>query len=1216
MTEQLNNKETLFAFEILVEYIKMHTTRHVQCYAGEFAVGVRLLDFPTLLIYQPEPDADHSEKENQVTQPTKDTYVFNKGKSCLFKTHLESLHVHLTNTPLYAMVLDVKSEIPRLVGSSLVSLASLMDRVRYDVGVHGIATPSTQAKKGLVDILNLMGEKIGCISLGYKLISLGADLLPHFPENRVLTVGIKHGSGSIKATEHSSTNIGKGKSQPPYINIDNTSSNIIHKNIQMNSQPTETVVPGVKQTVSPAPPSGNSRRPKHHRPVVLDKAVKWHDQERLTEFCPPPLFYNSSVGRQQEREPSQSRVLHQDVDSDQQPAAEEDEPSAAQRSQRTNVVVEPMGRGETGDCHPQHRASILVEALRELPLLNALLVELSQLNAQTQNQLQQPVPVHSNLAWLHSPLGSLPDASEGKQMDGPQGQEDGTSPQRQRMSPGTRVKDRPPAATSLNPPPHSNKKNVMRGNSLIQPHPHPNKKNVMRGNSLIQPHPHKLSFATTKTFRLRMMRVNPAGMTRHIHECRGPHTDTWQHPAKGKQSNNRKTAQRPTSSRLIYRSSILNENIETLVGCLDRDRRSAAQQDRSSQRMLQGVAGTYRTSVNPEDIYSKREETLHKTPRHKPSSTSKQENHSPLDSNESLKRNKDESLKSEKNQSFRRVSDKSLKGGRDESIIIDSRLRHNLHQSGSSTKQLSHSGSSSGSSRNSGVVEYLDDFTSLDLTYTEGYSPEPARSGAKGRSLRSPDLSSPEPARGGASGRSLRSPDLSSPEPARDGASGRSLRSPDLSSSEPARGGASGRSLRSPDLSSPEPARDGASGRSLRSPDLSSPEPARGGPRGRSLRSPDLSSPEPARGGPRGRSLRSPDLGSPEPARGGPRGRSLRSPDLGSPEPARGGPRGRSLRSPDLGSPEPARGGPRGRSLRSPDLSSPEPARGGPRGRSGDSVGGGVMRRRRHIDNDVSGTNMKKDSHILVSSSPESVGGGASDGRRSHVSGDHSSDGSIASDIRSRIRLAPPFPVPVKAETSPQRSLANTQVIRPRTQASALTVSSDSAESLSAPFRNQQAAGSRSGGAMKLDPGARATSANRSPGSWSEAAQDISVSESQPASSKLPNPHTESTRGSVRAPFKQLTVSTDADFFSDFIPTRYTLSKNHRPGKQYFDPYTPALYPSSEAHDPKEAEEVGGAEEFEEADDELEDTLGSLGISKKCQHISELLANKLPGYTL
>ncbi|XP_067091846.1 microtubule-associated protein 10 [Osmerus mordax] len=201
MSKQLldYNDETLFSFELFVKYIRVDKLKSWKG-SEELALGVRLLDFPTLLIYQPDSamlhdrDRDEYAKKNELCRYQFETfeYAFNKGKSCLFKINLDSLHTHLSNTPLYAMVLDMSDEIPKLMGTSQISLAKLINQIRCDVEAHGISTPSAQGEKTIVGIFNLMGQNIGFISLGYKLISLGSSLLTHIPENRRIPRGSRH----------------------------------------------------------------------------------------------------------------------------------------------------------------------------------------------------------------------------------------------------------------------------------------------------------------------------------------------------------------------------------------------------------------------------------------------------------------------------------------------------------------------------------------------------------------------------------------------------------------------------------------------------------------------------------------------------------------------------------------------------------------------------------------------------------------------------------------------------------------------------------------------------------------------------------------------------------------------------------------------------------------------------------------------------------------
>ncbi|TNN58094.1 Microtubule-associated protein 10 [Liparis tanakae] len=117
--------ETLFSFELLVEYIRVEKVSQV---SDDLALGVRLLDFPTLLVHRPQRSGSGIKQRGQQGE-----HAFNRGKSCFFKMNGNSLHANLSSTPLYVMVLDVKEDIPKLLGSSLISLARAMDRIRQDV---------------------------------------------------------------------------------------------------------------------------------------------------------------------------------------------------------------------------------------------------------------------------------------------------------------------------------------------------------------------------------------------------------------------------------------------------------------------------------------------------------------------------------------------------------------------------------------------------------------------------------------------------------------------------------------------------------------------------------------------------------------------------------------------------------------------------------------------------------------------------------------------------------------------------------------------------------------------------------------------------------------------------------------------------------------------------------------------------------------------------
>ncbi|XP_043932944.1 microtubule-associated protein 10 [Protopterus annectens] len=220
--------ETLFSLELLVDYVRVNSsTRNGNCPTGYAlkilpAVAFRLLDFPTVLVYHVESDPasptqmtlkksafDEGSCIPGESMDKAQHFCFGKGKSCLFKMSLRSLRNHLYSTPLYVMVLDVYPEIPKLVGSCLVSLASTIDDVWHDVKENGMSVPCAHGKKGIYTLCNLMGNSVGWISFGYRLSYLGTSLLPHFPETKVLHTELQLStyvaSVSKSVTDHTPT---------------------------------------------------------------------------------------------------------------------------------------------------------------------------------------------------------------------------------------------------------------------------------------------------------------------------------------------------------------------------------------------------------------------------------------------------------------------------------------------------------------------------------------------------------------------------------------------------------------------------------------------------------------------------------------------------------------------------------------------------------------------------------------------------------------------------------------------------------------------------------------------------------------------------------------------------------------------------------------------------------------------------------------------------
>ncbi|KAK7149049.1 hypothetical protein R3I93_013147 [Phoxinus phoxinus] len=387
--------ETLFSLELVIDYVRVDGSRGNVL---DLAVGVRFLDFPTLLIYQSGQE-DISSKSGYtdlcgspeaLSQPDDADnlkYSFHKGKSCLFKMKLHSLHTHLLNTPLYAMVLDVKDEIPKLIGSSLISLAKVMERIKLDVCEHGIGTPSAHGERLFTPVCNLMGNSIGAISLAYKIVSLGANLIPHIQDNRVYEVGLTHGKGeelkSVHAECKSVLYTGKDENNPANVlSQDGWSTDIL---MSEDKHPGLAVFTQTEQSVS------------------------WCEEaQEHTTFCPPPLFYSSGL-KNQER--TSFTGLHAAMESlnleDPDDGNHEESSVVHDVPEITSAKVDRLRKSTLtpGSQHKETDSAPLGDVIRQLPLLNALLVELSQLHGEM--PLQQPLSIHPNLAWLYTSAQDL-----------------------------------------------------------------------------------------------------------------------------------------------------------------------------------------------------------------------------------------------------------------------------------------------------------------------------------------------------------------------------------------------------------------------------------------------------------------------------------------------------------------------------------------------------------------------------------------------------------------------------------------------------------------------------------------------------------------------------------------------------------------------------------------------------------------------------------------
>ncbi|GCB67216.1 microtubule-associated protein 10 [Scyliorhinus torazame] len=509
--------ETLFSLELLVDYVQLEPRPWTDPGPGPLlAVAFRLLDFPTLLVHQTEPERaecmrrswDCNKNNGGPEQPPGGSDIpFGKGKSCLFKISLDSLHSHLSNTPLYAMLLDVFPRVPKLLGSCLISLAGGVEKVRRDVEEHSTAVPSVHGSKGLHALSNLMGEKIGHISVGYRLLSLGGSLLPHIPENQVLKVGVEHMEKfPLKPVESLVL-----PNDTPVLQVEEDGEEAGHhvtRKTPSHSAKRPDLVLGDRVLVqhaqigeSEVPVVISKSKEKKRKPNKLAKGAYVEHQMRLwrieTEqsmdmgldnvFCPPPMYYSQSTGG-----PGEKLMEVHIVESETESAPLEELGPDKAGSFAMHQNLNYSNRSETTSKLKPHTQRSLLQLdpgnIRQLPLLNALLIELSLLHDQVPQTV--PLAIHPQLAWLYS----------GLENDSPKFHKSTSS-----------IASDCPRSTSSNVKKHNEK--LKHPTSLK----HFDKENTTKQTTTKKDseHPKKLMYGLTHTLRLRLQQTNPNMLILH-----------------------------------------------------------------------------------------------------------------------------------------------------------------------------------------------------------------------------------------------------------------------------------------------------------------------------------------------------------------------------------------------------------------------------------------------------------------------------------------------------------------------------------------------------------------------------------------------------------------------------------------------------------------------------------------------------------------------------
>lgn len=399
--------ERLFSLELLVDWVRLD----LPCAASP-AVAFRLLDFPPLLVLPPAAPGP---------EPQRGAINFGRGKACLLRLRPAALR-H-----------------PRL-RAALLQLPAVPTPAPLLLGACDILLVPSVGQRGIFTLRGPEAERVGELALFHRLTDLGR-FPPGAPQLRSpLSPACITGSEVLEVSEPRTEETSKPCTK-------DTSARCLQ--CVSNARLLEAPEPCAKDTDSwsagdsdvsavqksweeaalhskassgdmasaPCSPAPSGRTVS---PVSLE--VTEPDFETNT-FCPPPLYYTHLT---QEKTPS-ARVEITIEPQRNEPEDLEDifpetklvgPPIRPVKHTRAAVQESPpvllnlpqtQGPGEANEapCPPQVEQST-VNAIRQLPLLNALLMELSLLCNQP---VANPSQVHPHLAWLYRGEHKGPDPS-------------------------------------------------------------------------------------------------------------------------------------------------------------------------------------------------------------------------------------------------------------------------------------------------------------------------------------------------------------------------------------------------------------------------------------------------------------------------------------------------------------------------------------------------------------------------------------------------------------------------------------------------------------------------------------------------------------------------------------------------------------------------------------------------------------------------------------
>ncbi|XP_012315292.2 microtubule-associated protein 10 [Aotus nancymaae] len=373
------------------------------------AVAFRLLDFPTLLVYPPDgPGVPAPERWPGVIR-------FGRGKSCLFRLPPATLHGRLLRTPLATLLLQLPAgcptPAPQLLGACDISLATAAHSV-----VGPAASGCSHLHRGRFPLRNRVGARTGDIALAYRLTDLGSHLLGHL-ERPLTSTPTGRGVEVSPQTPQERQQLQQPASQPSPkeadrllggLGIPETQKDLKEIVFQSESESDNvgSVENGKTNSFVTRSNAGNERNVSS-----LNKEVTELDME-TNIFCPPPLYYTNLT--QEKPLPAQAKITiepQMNVPDEVSGASPEKNcinppthrsclkyPSSATHK-HPPMLVDPPHIQDIGainqTCQTEQNR---INTIRQLPLLNALLVELSLLY---DKPVTSPAQIHPHLAWLY-----------------------------------------------------------------------------------------------------------------------------------------------------------------------------------------------------------------------------------------------------------------------------------------------------------------------------------------------------------------------------------------------------------------------------------------------------------------------------------------------------------------------------------------------------------------------------------------------------------------------------------------------------------------------------------------------------------------------------------------------------------------------------------------------------------------------------------------------